>query len=264
MSVIRGLNLLRLAKERCLGLLPPIAQRATAPELMDDRTIGGAELAVALRQLRLINRLLGAVWPTVEGVDRLWREGGRPPRLCVLDVGAGSGESAQALQRWARLRGVALQVTLLDIHPETCAAAARNLRDASGVSVVCGDVLRLPLRGADVVTASLFTHHLDGALLPSALVAMARTAWLGVVVNDLHRSLVAWVLIRLLTGLFSRNRMIRHDAPLSVLRGFQASELAALRERQELANLHVVWRPFFRWLVVIPSAAEARTGEHRH
>jgi SAM-dependent methyltransferase len=246
----------RLPEEQRLRLLPDITRRAGEPELMDDLSIGGPELAVALRQLRLINRLLGAAWPTVEGVDRLWRAAGRPGRLSVLDVGAGSGESALALQGWARLRGVELYVALLDIHPETCAAAARHLRGAQGVGVVCGDVLRLPLRGADVVTASLFTHHLGDELLAAALTAMAGAARLGVVVNDLHRSRLAWALITLATRALSRNRMIRHDAPLSVLKGFRARELAALRDRPGLAGLWFGWRPFFRWLMILPGGAQ--------
>jgi SAM-dependent methyltransferase len=226
--------------------------RSEQPERMDDRAIVGPELTEALRQLRQINRLLVAWLPTVEGVDRLWRAAGRPRALTVLDVGAGSGDISGHLLRWARLRGVALRLVLSDIHPSTCERAAAYHRDAPGVSVLCADVLRLPLK-ADIVTASLFLHHFPTAELPAVVGAMARAARAGVVVNDLQRSVWAWLGIWLATRLFSRNPMIRSDAPLSVRRGFRAAELRALRGAPGLGRLRWWWRPLFRYLMVLES-----------
>ena len=57
---------------------PDLTQRSAALELMDDLTIGGDELAEALRELRAINRVLGSAWLTLEGVLRLWHAAGRP------------------------------------------------------------------------------------------------------------------------------------------------------------------------------------------
>jgi SAM-dependent methyltransferase len=226
--------------------------RSEQPERMDDRAIVGPELTEALRQLRLINRLLAAWLPTIEGVERLWRAAGRPRTLTVLDVGAGSGDISGHLLRWARRRGVALHLVLADIHPATCAQAAAFHRDAPGVSVLCADVLRLPVQ-VDIVTAALFLHHFPTAELPAVLGAMARAARAGVVVNDLQRSVWAWLGIWLATRLFSRNRMIRSDAPLSVRRGFRAAELRALRRSMGLGGLRWWWRPLFRYLMVLES-----------
>ena len=218
---------------------------------MDDRAIVGRELTEALRQLRQINRLLVAWLPTVEGVERLWRAAGRPPTLTVLDVGAGSGDVSAHLLRWARWRGVALRLVLSDIHPTTCAQAAAYHRGTPEVSVLCADVYTLPTQRADIVTAALFLHHFPTAQLPAVLGAMARAGRAGVVVNDLHRSVWAWLAIWLLTHLFSRNRMIRSDAPLSVRRGFRAAELRALRGAPGLGRVRWWWRPVFRYLILI-------------
>jgi SAM-dependent methyltransferase len=236
-------------------LFPDTARRSEAAELMDDRSIGGDELREALRQLRVINGALGAALPTLEGVGRLWRAAGRPAALTVLDVGAGSGDITAALLRWAERRGIALRVVLVDIHPDTCAAAAAAHRHEPRVDVVCGDLLRLGMRPVDIVTAALFTHHFGERELPAVYRAMAGAARLGVVVNDLHRHVVAWGFIKAATALLSRNRMIRNDAPLSVLRGFTAADLRRLRAELGEPGLRFSWRPLFRYLVIVPGGA---------
>jgi len=225
-------------------------------ELMDDRELGGAELREALHQLGWINRLLGAAWPTLEGVIRLWRRAGRPRRLVLLDIGAGAGDVNRLLLRWASWQGIDLQITLVDIHPDTCAAAAAYYRNEPRVHVVQGDLFHLPLQTVDIVTAALVTHHFPTDQLPAVYTAMQQVARLGVVVNDLHRHLLAWIAIWVGTRLLSRNRMIQHDAPLSVRRGFQSADFDRLRVTPALNNLRYVWRPFFRYLVIVPTGVD--------
>ena len=236
---------------------PDLTHRSAALERMDDRSIGGDELAEALRQLRVINQVLGSAWPTLEGVLRLWRAAGKPGRLSILDVGAGSGDINRLLLAWATRRGIEMCITLVDIHPETCAAAAAFYRHEPRVQVVCSDVLRLGVRVADVVTAALFAHHFSAEQLPDVFVALARAARIGVVVNDLHRHSLAWAGIWAATRALSRNPMIRNDAPLSVQRGFRAPDLWELRAAPGLSQLNYAWRPFFRYLITLPGAAPA-------
>ncbi len=240
-----------------MNMWPDLTQRSAALELMDDPTIGGDELAEALRQLRVINRVLGSAWPTLEGVLRLWRAAGRPARLTILDIGSGSGDINRLLLAWADRQGIAMRIILVDIHPETCAAAAAYYRHESRIQVVCSDLMRLAIPPADIVTTALFTHHFSSEQLPGVYLALAHAARIGVVVNDLHRHPIAWAGIWVATRLFSRNRMIRHDAPLSVRRGFRAEDLGRLRARPDLVGLSYRWRPFFRYLITLPGAPAA-------
>lgn len=234
---------------------PDLTERSAALERMDDLTIGGDELAEALRQLRVINRVLGSAWPTLEGVLRLWYAAGRPGRLTILDVGAGSGDINRLLLAWASRQGIAMRITLIDIHPQTCAAAAAYYHDEPRVQVLCSDVMQLGFGQADIVTAALFTHHFSSGQLPAVYTALAGAARLGVVVNDLHRHPLAWASIWAATRLLSRNAMIRHDAPLSVLRGFRSEDLDRLRALPNLHGLSYRWRPFFRYLILVHTSS---------
>ena len=243
--------------------LPDLRRRSTALELMDDPRIVGPELREALRQLRAINLLLIGFWPTLEGVDALWRANGRPPRLVVLDVGGGSGDTDRLLQGWAAWRGIGLRIVLVDIERETCREAAAFNRADPNIHVVQADLYAAPIQSCDIVTASLVLHHIADADVPRMLAALQRVARLGVVVNDLHRNIVAWSLIAVLTRVFSRNRMIRHDAPLSVARGFRAADFRSWRQHPHLSDIRWWWRPFFRFLVLLPPAESEQSAVGR-
>lgn len=232
--------------------MPDLRERSTGSERMDDFAIGGEELKEALRQLRLINRLLGAAWPTLWGVKRLWREAGRPAQLHVLDVGAASGDAGHLMLRWAERAGIELRITLLELNPETCAHAQEYWVAEPRVQVRQGDLFELGGGEADLITASLVLHHLPTPEVARALQRLRRAARIGLVVNDLHRHPLAWSFIRGATALLSRNPMIRHDAPLSVARSFSRSDLAELQRLEGLTDLRFRWAPLFRWLLLLP------------
>lgn len=230
------------------GLWPPaLHARAPGPELMDDmKAIGGEELVQTLRELRVINRRLGGHRTTLRGLDDLThRLGVRPGRrLSVLDVGGGSGDAARAISRWGARRGFDVRVTVADVHPETVREARRHLRGVPSVDVVQADLFELDEDAFDVVHAALFLHHFDGDEAIRALAAMRRVARLGVVVNDLHRHPVPWALIRWITGVVSRNRLIRADAPHSVARAFRSEDW---RRLGPAAGLSLTWRRSWAW-----------------
>jgi hypothetical protein len=76
---------------------------------------------------------------------------------------------------------------------------------------------------------------------------MRRVATQGVVINDLERHPIAYHAIRILSRLFVRSPIVRHDAPLSVRRGFRAEDLEGWRRTEQLADLGYRRRWPFRW-----------------
>ncbi len=190
-----------------------------APDVTD------AEHADMLAQLRFINRRLGGLSTTRRALDDLLARTGRPASgWDVLDVGGGSGDAAPAMIAWGKSRGLPVRVTVIDRDERTAAEAQRRLASTPGAEARRQDLFDVPARSFDVVHAALLLHHFDGEDAARALRRMAEIARVGVVVNDLRRHAVPWTLIRWLTGAFSRNRLIRYDAPLSVARAFAADD----------------------------------------
>lgn len=231
---------------RSSWLPPDLGERLPGPELMDTaRDVSDAEHADMLAQLAQINRRLGGHATTRRALDDLLARAGGPPRdWTILDAGGGSGDAAPEMIAWGRARGVGVQVTVLDRDSRAARAAAERLASTAGAFVKQGDLFEIPEASFDVVHASLFLHHFDGDEAAEALRWMAAIARVGVVVNDLRRERLPWTLIRWLTGAFSRNRLIRYDAPLSVARAFTVDDWDALGVA---AGLDLVARRTWAW-----------------
>jgi len=212
---------------------------------MDQPRVDDAELAVDLRNLAWINRLLGGVavirahLPRIENGEWSVVSGERPqnsspltsdqsPRaqpLTVLDVATGGGDIPRWLaRRWSE-RG---WIMAADLHPQML-SQARRWSQGLPIRFLRCDARRLPFRdrGVDLVLCSLMLHHLSEADAVSALRELGRVARRRLIVNDLRRSRVAYLLIWLITR-FSRNRLTRYDSPVSVERAFTPGELTAL------------------------------------
>jgi ubiquinone/menaquinone biosynthesis C-methylase UbiE len=95
--------------------------------------------------------------------------------------------------------------------------------------VVRGDALRLPFadQSIDLVIAVKFAHHFHGPSLDQLLGEMARVARRRVVVLDIRRHWLAYWGFVAWSRVFTSNRLVRHDGPLSVLRGFTPQEMRA-------------------------------------
>ena len=76
------------------------------------------------------------------------------------------------------------------------------------------------------MTAVKFAHHFRGPALALLISEMARVARRRVVVLDIRRHWLAYWGFVAWSRVFTTNRLVRHDGPLSVLRGFTPSELA--------------------------------------
>ncbi len=239
---------------------PDLSTRVESEEWMDDSTVSGEALRGALRDLRRINVLLGGLRATDAVLDPLLRS---RSSLRVLDVGTGTGDYLRHLARRGRRFGTTVDAVGIDLNPVTVghgrawldAHLAPPLRGQ--VQIEIADALQLPYddNAFDVAHAALFLHHFHGAEAPALLREMNRVSRLGIVVNDLHRHLLAYAGIWTLSRLLRMSPMVQHDGPVSVRRGFRRSDLAALAERAALRSAVVQWHWAFRWtLSTLPTA----------
>lgn len=223
---------------------------------MDQPGLDLAAHARALRGLGRINRWSRSdsiLWPTIA---RLAREAGRaatPTPIRLLDLACGGGDLPIGLARRAARAGLDIRVEGCDISAQAVEYARRQA-EARGVAVRFFrlDALNdaLPADYYDVVSCSLFLHHLEAEDAVALLRRMATAARRLVLVNDLIRSrrgyLLAWVGCRLL----SRSPIVHEDGPVSVAGAFTPVEVLELAGRAGLGHATLTKRWPQRFLLV--------------
>jgi SAM-dependent methyltransferase len=203
------------------------------------------ELEQNLADIEFTNRWLGGIAPIRRAVRRT---GART----ILDVGSGSGDVPHALVRDGRRRGVELRATCLDRSEQMIAIARRRTRDDAGLMFVAGDGQCLPYGdGAfDVVTCTLALHHFEPPAARALLREMRRVARVTPIVGDLVRSRAAFAATWFWSRATTRNRLTRHDAPLSVRRAYSPHEALTLAREAGWRAPRVIRERFFRMTLI--------------
>ncbi len=222
-----------------MSISHPLARRAVLSERLDQPGLDAALLRANLAELALLNRLPGGVGASLSAIRALVPPAARD-RLVVLDAGTGGADIPRAFLRAARRSGADWQVVGVERRSEVLVAA----RAASGadprLTLVEGDAGRLALDddSVDVAHASLLLHHLDPDDAVTLLTELRRVARLGVVVNDLRRGLLPFLLTACAVLAIGRSAYTRHDGIVSARRAY---DLAELRELLDAAGLRPIW-----------------------
>jgi 2-polyprenyl-3-methyl-5-hydroxy-6-metoxy-1,4-benzoquinol methylase len=176
-------------------------------------------------------------------------EGGK---LTLLDIGTGAGDVPRHL--WSRFHKKELEFNAhaIDLNPHAIDYAKQHQYPVGGVTYEVQDIFSLPHdRLYDIVHSALFLHHFTDNEILQLVGKMLSLSRRGVIINDLHRHPIAYYSILLLSRILSRSRLIRHDAPLSVLRAFRRSDLEKIMQRLQITRYEIHWLWAFRWQVVI-------------
>lgn len=223
--------------------------RSLELEWIDGKDFTHDEYAECLRQLTLINHLTMGYYPTLRALHNVaTRNQGRTLR--ILDVGFGYGDTLRTIARWAKKNQIAVELVGVELNPQATQLAKEATPAEFGISFRTQDIFQMPEgERFDVIICALMTHHLTEAelrhLLPW-LTAHAKEAWF---INDLHRHWFPYWFIKIVTRVFGFNRLIQHDAPLSVQRSFRRTEWLRLAHDCGLSasRLRLNWWWSFRY-----------------
>ena len=226
--------------------------RATATEFLDRPDCDPALAAASYRFMEMVNRRFGGIrivrrFLATEGARR---HAGSPLR--VLDIGSGSCDIPLAVSRWAKAHDIPLHVTCLEIAGHTLDIAHEQLARAGNpeVQLLQEDVFtHQPAEPYDCAVASMCFHHFSDAQILKLLQRLRGFVLNSVLVNDLRRSRLAYLAARLLVVAMPSG--VRHDALLSIRRGFQISELSALLRQLGNVTVSVESARWFRIAAIV-------------
>ena len=225
--------------------------RHVVPEIMDRSDLPEAEHAGALEGLWRINEASKTAKHVVEPIVALARRE-RLNRISMLDVACGGGDVPISVALLAKSEGIDIELTLLD-RSATALRNAAAVADRAGVSCKCiqADLLaQWPELSFDVVTCSLFLHHIpESEQVVEFLKNLRRIARRRVIVSDLRRSRVGWLIAWVGGRMLSSSPIVHHDGPASVRAAWTMDELARFAGDAQMSKLII--RRSFPWRMLL-------------
>jgi 2-polyprenyl-3-methyl-5-hydroxy-6-metoxy-1,4-benzoquinol methylase len=219
--------------------------------LLDRPDIPFEDIKRNMQELNFINTWLGGHSITITGVEALLNAQ-TPVTIC--EIGCGGGDNLVAIQKWCDKRNIPVAFIGIDINPHCIDIASKRL--LSNTRLIASDYKDVLLeKQPDIIFSSLFCHHFSDREMVKQLQWMKTNARIGFFINDLHRHKLAYYSIKVLTALFSNSYLVKHDAPLSVARGFTKDEWLQFFNIAGISNFSIEWKWAFRWLVVFKNTA---------
>ncbi len=187
---------------------------------MDDPGLDPAIYDRVLRDLSRVNRWTLTAWPTLAFLKRAATV---TPAFRLLDVGFGHGDMLRAIARWARRRGIAVDLVGIDLNPKSEDAARAATPAGMPIDYRTGDYAELS-GPFDFVISSQVAHHMTHPELDSFIRFMERNATRGWLISDLHRHVFSYYGFPLLARAIGAHRIVREDGQLSIARAFRPAD----------------------------------------
>lgn len=230
--------------------------RSNAPETMDDFHMGGEILKDALDKIASINQLLGGNKITLEGVRLLIKGQPKSAVIRITDIGCGNGDMLRALADYANDHLLNFVLTGIDANNFTV-QHARNLSvDYPNISYSCKNIFDSlqVVQPWDIILCTLTLHHFKEEEIIKLMQSFQRSAKLGIIINDLERSALAYYLFSALCFVFRLNVMSREDGLVSILRGFKKADLLNYTKKLTIKTYSIKWKWAFRYQWIIKTS----------
>lgn len=215
-------------------------KRSEKYELLDEieHTIAQEDLYRNLYELKIINTYLGghkSICTTI--LNHIKKNDKR--KWVIAEIGSGGGDNLQAIKNHPELSSYNINLIGIDLKKD-CISYAKKNTDHS-IQYIQSSYETAELPKVDVVFSSLFMHHMNDQQSREVIQWMLSKADF-CFFSDLRRSRWAVLAIQLLTLLFSKSYLVKHDAPLSVKRSRTTKEwIQLLNACNCISNFKYYW-----------------------
>jgi 2-polyprenyl-3-methyl-5-hydroxy-6-metoxy-1,4-benzoquinol methylase len=222
-------------------------------EIMDDFDLQGSEMKLLLDDLQWVNKWLGGTKISLEGISVLLKDLPKDRTITLIDVGCGDGEMLRQCADYALKEGYTFQLIGLDANAHILVEAKSRSMLYSNISFQKIDVFSKEnsIPECDIALCTLMLHHFKHKAITALLQKLSDKAKVGIVVNDLERSTIAFWLFKGIGFLFLNTDIARHDGLVSIARGFIKEELIKISEGITATTLSIKWKWAFRhqWIL---------------
>ncbi|MBF4516972.1 methyltransferase domain-containing protein [Flavobacterium sp. ANB] len=227
--------------------------RTQETEIMDDFALQGEELRATLDEIAGINQLLGGNKVTLNGIKRLLKKTDIRKTITIADIGCGNGDMLRMLAKFGKKNNLNFKLIGIDANDFTINYAKKLSNEYPNIEYISVDIFTENFKAIkyDIVLCTLTLHHFKNEEILNIITTFNNNAYIGVVINDLHRSKLAYRLFELICFVFNLKRMSREDGLVSILRGFKRDELEEFSKKLNLKNYTINWKWAFRYQWII-------------
>lgn len=217
---------------------------------MDDPALDPKILDAAVADINKVNRLLGGFHFTLGAVKKELQRM-QQPEITIVDAGCGDG----AILRYLATRITDPRVVFLGL--DFSARSIENARKASR------GLERLRFRESDILTinptsincdiliSSLTMHHFSDEEIVNWLAKFKQITTTSIIINDLHRHRLAYLLFKYLGPLLVKHKISRHDGLISIASGFKRADFKKYARAIGCSSDRLEWKWSFRYLWTI-------------
>lgn len=230
-----------------------ISKRSAQQEIMDDFELQGTALKEIFVDLDKVNTWLGGNSISLDGVKKVLKSTCFAQPVTIMDIGCGDGSLLKEVAAYGREKGITLKLLGVDANQHAIEIAREKTKDFPEIEYEAVDVFSETFqeRKVDIILCILTLHHFKDKQIVHLLQSFIKMAQLGVVINDLERSKIAYHLFQLFSAVFMKNEIAKKDGLTSILRGFKLNDLVRYGEHLEIRKQELNWRWAFRFQWVL-------------
>lgn len=231
-------------------------ERSTENELMDDLSLDEGQIKSILKDITQANKWLGGNNITLKALDRIFKEHPRE-RYTIIDIGCGDGSMLREVADYCAKKQIQTQLIGLDLNEKSINIAKEYSHHYTNITYRIQDVLSLEPNEfqCDILLCTLTLHHFSEVQIHAFTKKFALLTTIGIVVNDLDRNKIGFVLFKIFSHLFMKTPIARHDGLVSIKSGFIKQDFHIFSRSVPMMDYMVRWRWAFRyeWILTHPN-----------
>ncbi len=227
--------------------------RSEQVEHMDSFELKGEEMKKVLSDIKNVNKWLGGNSITLQGIKKLLKNKNKKNTYTIVDVGCGDGEMLRQCHSFGLKNGYKFLLIGLDFNPHIIENARKKSDSLSNISFEIADVFsdENVIPQCDIALSTLFIHHFKNPDIVLLLRNLVSKASVGVVVNDLHRSRLAFWLFKIISPIIIKTNTAKEDGLISIARGFKKKELMEISQKIHYQITMINWIWAFRYQLIL-------------
>ena len=211
--------------------------RASESELLDRPDCEQPLAERSYRFMRLVNRIGGGTRVVRRFLAKEISTASVKRPVRILDLGSGCGDIPLSVARWAAKHGRHVEFTCLEHNAGALALARQGLASArcNTIELTQGDLFTYrPGREYDYAVGSMVLHHFSQQEIGRLVTHLRGFVTKALLINDLQRCALNYAACYVLT--LGSDPVVRHDALLSIRRGFRSRELQGFLETHDTTS----------------------------